>query len=250
MAGKLLFKGMLAGLVAGLVIFVFLHAFGESQIEHAIAFEERMEAAQALPQGGHAMATEPELVSRQIQAGIGLLTGVLVYGAGVGGLFAIAFAFANGRLGPLSPRSTAILLACVGLIAAILVPALKYPPNPPAVGSGDTINARTQLYFVMMAFSLITAVASLITARRLWASLGGWRASLLAAGAYVVAIALAMAALPSINEIPEAFPIDTLHNFRLASLAAHVIFWTVLAAAFAAIHTKQKPAAPHSQAVQ
>jgi len=238
MAGKLLIKGMLAGLIAGLLIFGFLRVFGEPPLERAIGFEEQAESAVPHAHAAEAAAPEAVLVSRQTQASFGLLTGVLVYGAAVGGLFAIAFAFANGRLGALGPRTTTFLLAAVGLIAVVLVPALKYPPNPPAVGSGDTIDARTQLYFVMMAFSLLTAVAALMTGRKLWMSLGDWRAFLLPAGVYVATIALALAALPSVNEVPETFPTDALWAFRSASLTGHVIFWATLAAVFAAIQTR------------
>lgn len=227
MVGKLLVKGMLAGLVAGLLMFCFFKVFGEPWVEHAIVLEEQASAADPA-----AMGAEPELVSRQTQAGVGLLTGVLVYGAAVGGLFAISFAFANGRLGRLDPRSTAMLLAAVALIAVILVPALKYPANPPAVGSGDTIGARTQLFFVMMAISLVAVAAAIMMARQLWTSIGGWNAALAAAGAYIAIVALALAALPSVNEVSETFPANTLWNFRFASLSGHVVFWAALSIAF------------------
>ena len=49
---------------------------------------------------------EPELVSRPVQAGIGLLTGVAVFGTALGGLFAIAFALAYRRMGDFTPRAT------------------------------------------------------------------------------------------------------------------------------------------------
>jgi len=51
---------------------------------------------------------EPKLsgtvVSRATQSTAGLLTAVAVYGAAMGGLFALAFAFLYGRVGELSPR--------------------------------------------------------------------------------------------------------------------------------------------------
>jgi hypothetical protein len=55
---------------------------GEPQVDRAIAFEEQMSQAKCeLP--------EPELVSRETQAGLGLFTGVIIYSAAVGGLFQI-----------------------------------------------------------------------------------------------------------------------------------------------------------------
>jgi hypothetical protein len=72
-------------------------------------------------------ARESELVSRSVQSGVGLLTGVVVYGTAFGGLFALAFAFAYQRIGRLSARATAALLAAAGFVALVLVPQLKYP---------------------------------------------------------------------------------------------------------------------------
>ena len=40
MIGKLLFKGMIAGILAGLVAFAFAHHFGEPQVDRAIGIEE------------------------------------------------------------------------------------------------------------------------------------------------------------------------------------------------------------------
>ena len=45
-------------------------------------------------------------------------------------------------------------------VTVALVPALKYPANPPAVGSGDTIGDRTALYFGFVVVSVLTAVAA------------------------------------------------------------------------------------------
>lgn len=225
MVGKLLVRGMLAGIIAGLVTFLFFKSYGEPWVDQAIAIEEQNSAAAGV-------AAEPELVSRAVQAGSGLLTGVLVYGAAMGGLFAIAFAFANKRLGNLSPRSTAMIIAMAALFALIVVPGLKYPANPPAVGSADTIGARTELYFLMMAASVISAVLAIMAAVKLWPRFGGWGASLAAGCMYTAVIALMVQILPTVNEVSETFPADTLWNFRTASIAGHVIFWTILGIGF------------------
>src|SRR4051812_25447606 len=187
MVGTFLARGMLVGIVAGLMAFAFARVAGEPQIDGAIAFEEQLEkakeAAQAAPaeapkpaapteavkpaadgtQGmhaGHGMAAAPketeetELVSRAVQGSIGLLTGVVIYSAAFGGLFALVFAFAYGRVGRLSPRATAALLAAAGFLTIVLVPTLKYPPNPPSVGNPDTLGYRTVLFLAMLVISI------------------------------------------------------------------------------------------------
>ena len=88
---------------------------------------------------------EPELVSRPVQTGIGLLTGVAVYSTAFGGLFALVFALAYGRMVDLGPRATSALLATAGFVAVYVTPMLKYPGNPPSIGLPDTIGMRTHL---------------------------------------------------------------------------------------------------------
>lgn len=225
MVGNLLLRGMIVGAIAGLLAFGFARVFGEPAVDHAIAFEEA--ASQAAGE-----APEPELVSRGVQAGLGLFTGIATFGAALGGLFALAFAFAHGRLTTLSPRGTAALLALGGFIAFVLVPDLKYPPNPPAVGSAETIGLRTELFFIMLALSLAAMVFAVALARRFWAGVGGWNAALLGALAYVVIIAIVHGLMPAINEVPEQFPATLLWQFRIASLGIQAILWTTLGLAF------------------
>jgi Probable cobalt transporter subunit (CbtA) len=166
MAGPLL-RGMLIGIIAGLLCFSFLKIVGEPQVDRAIAFETQLDEAKAQAAAPALIAKglpapkeepEPELVSRRVQASIGLFTGVMVYNVAFGGLFALAFALAYGRMGDFGPRTTAALLAAVGLIAVYIVPNLKYPANPPSVGDPATIGTRTALYFSMIAISLAADV--------------------------------------------------------------------------------------------
>lgn len=60
---------------------------------------EHAGAAAAAGADAHEQAHEQELVSRDTQAGLGLLTGVVTYGAAFGGLFSLVFAYAYGRVG-------------------------------------------------------------------------------------------------------------------------------------------------------
>src|SRR5438105_1686035 len=99
MVGNLLIRGMLVGILAGLLAFGVAKIFGEPQIDDAIAFEDHHHQMSGA-------APEPELVSRDVQSGPGLLTGVVLFGAAVGGIFSLVFAFAYGRLGRLGARAT------------------------------------------------------------------------------------------------------------------------------------------------
>ncbi len=228
MVGNLLLRGMLVGVFAGLLAFGFARIFGEPQVERAIAFEDQMNQAKG-------EAPEPELVSRETQAGLGLFTGVIIFSAAVGGLFSLAFAFVYGRVGRLGARATSALLALGGFVAIVLVPDLKYPANPPSVGNPETIGLRTELFFVMLVISVAALVLAVALARRLSARHGAWNATLIAGAAFVVVIAIVQYVLPEINEVPEQFSAVVLWRFRVAALGIQVVLWTTIGLLFGVV---------------
>ncbi|MFL6668136.1 CbtA family protein [Burkholderia ambifaria] len=227
MVGKLLMRGMLAGIVAGLLTFGFARIVGEPQVDQAISFGEKVDAA-------NGEAPEPELVSRHTQAGVGLLTGVVTYGAAFGGLFSLVFAFAYGRGSRLPARPLAAWLAAAAFVALVIVPSIKYPANPPAVGDHDTIGYRTGLFFLMIAISVATMAFSVSVRRQLLAKLGPWNASIVAGLAFVAIIAAVQIGLPSIDEVPAEFPAAVLWKFRVAAIGMQAIMWTTIGLLFGA----------------
>jgi len=248
MVGNLLLRGMLVGVLAGLICFVFLKIAGEPSVDRAIAFEAQMdEAKEKAPMPGMSMpGKEPqeqeELVSRPVQAGIGLFTGVMVYNAAFGGLFALVFALAYGRMGALGPRTIAALLAAMGFVAVYLVPSIKYPANPPSVGAPETIGMRTALYFAMIAISLAAMIAASMLHRRLLLRFGIWDATLIAGSAYLIVMIVVSLLLPSVNEVPEQFPAVVLWQFRVASLTAQLLMWSTIGLAFGRVAEQILPA--------
>ena len=242
MVGNLLLRGMLAGILAGFFAFGFARIYGEPHVERAIAYEEVM-AANSGEQPAAEAAEQEEEVSRATQAGLGLLVGSILYGASLGGLFALVFAFVHGRLLTLSPRATAALLAAAAFIAVGLAPALKYPATPPAVGSPETINERTVLFFVMLIVSVASAIIAAALARRLWRRLGAWNASIAGGLAFIGLIVIAQYALPTVNEIPQNYPADLLWEFRASSLGMHAVLWAVIGLAFGVLAEHALPSA-------
>lgn len=225
MVTGLLVRGMLVGLVAGILAFGVGRLFGEPLLERAIAFEEQLLAAKG-------EAPEPVLVGRRNQAGIGLFTGVVIYATALGGLFALVFAAAYGRVAALGPRATAALLALAGFLVVVAVPALKYPPNPPAVGDPATIGRRTALYFTMIAAALALAVAAAGWARRLAARCGTGKAVVAALAGFVLAVGVVQYLLPAVNEVPEHFSAVVLWRFRLAAIGVQAVIWASLGVGF------------------
>lgn len=240
MARSLLIRGMLVGLLAGLLMFAVGRIVGEPQVDRAIAFETALDAATMKAEAAAhpdrpAPQPEPELVSRPNQAGPGLLTGTVIYGTAFGGLFALVFAYAYGRIGTSHARGVSALLATFGLLGLYVIPSLKYPASPPAVGDPDTIGSRTLLYFTMFAISLAGMIGGLVARQRLAARFGGWNASLIAIGGYVIVVGIVMLVLPTVQEVPEGFPAVVLWNFRIASLAMQTTLWATLGLVFGSL---------------
>jgi predicted cobalt transporter CbtA len=237
MVRTLLIRGMFVGLLAGLLVFGVGRIFGEPQVDQAIGFENALDEARArvaAAKGIHVEA-EPERVSRAVQAGLGLFTGVVVYSAAFGGLFALVFAAADRRVIDLGPRAVSALLAASGFIAVYVVPGLKYPANPPAIGLPDTLGQRTALYFIILACSVAAMVAAAVLRQRLVARRGGWNAALIAGGCYIIAMIVVAVVLPGVNEVPEGFPAEVLWEFRVASIGMQLIMWGTIGLAFGAL---------------
>jgi hypothetical protein len=229
MVSDLLLRGLIAGVLAGVLAAGFSYVLGEPPLERALAFETSLLAAPSI---------EPEVVSRGTQRGAGLFAAHVVYGAAFGGFFSLVFAFALGRIGNFGPHTLAGLLAFAGFIALVLVPELKYPANPPGIGAAGTIGMRTELYFAMLAISLLAMIFAATLAAALAARFGPWPGVLISGAVFVLMGASAGAALPAVDEVPDGFPAGVLWNFRLASIGARAIFWCALGLSFGAMAEK------------
>ncbi|MFG2975000.1 CbtA family protein [Streptomyces sp. NPDC048331] len=239
----LLVRGMLAGLLAGVAAFLVAYLLGESKVDAAIAIEEAASA-------GHDHG-EDAPVSRALQATAGLGTGVLLYAVALGGIAALVYCFALGRIGRFGPRATAALVTGALYVTVTLVPFFKYPANPPAVGDPETAARRTALYLLMVALSVLLAAGALILGRRLAPRLGNWNASIVAGAAFLLLIGLSYALLPGVDEVPEGFPGALIWEFRLASLAVQTALWTTFGLAFGFLAERALvPASAPKEAVQ
>ncbi|HEX2119123.1 MAG TPA: CbtA family protein [Acidimicrobiales bacterium] len=209
-------QGVLAGMAGGGALAVVLRLVGEGPIGRAVGLE-----------GGGG----DELFSRGTQQ-LGGMAAALLYGAAVGAIFTIAYATVRHRLRAADDWRAAVALAGAGFVAVFLLPFLKYPANPPAVGDPDTIGRRTALYLLAVAWSLV-------------ATWGGWRAwrAFVARGlpvhqavpatlaVWVGLAAVGLVALPP-NPDPVTAPATLIWQFRLATLGGAFTLWSVLGLTF------------------
>ena len=226
MVRALLVRGMLVGLAAGVLAFAFAFVFGEPQLQAAIEFEDLRAAGAGEP-------GQAEPIGRSAQRTIGLLTGTVALGVAFGGLFALGFAYAYGRIGLPGARLTAACLALAAFATITLVPFTKYPANPPAVGGGgESIDQRTLLAFAMIAITACALVAAVRLHMQLTRRLRAWDAALVATGVFVAVIVVAQLILPAGDEAPPGFPADVLYHFRLASLGTSATLWLTIGLGF------------------
>ncbi|BCY10311.1 CbtA family protein [Actinoplanes sp. L3-i22] len=224
--GRLLIAGLLAGLIAGVLAGTFAYFAGEPRIDAAISIEEQNALAHGEAGGGE------ELVSRDTQKHVGLILATGLYGIAMGGFLATGYTLLRRRLRTGSDTRAAFGLAGAALVGIVLVPFLKYPPNPPAVGDPATINQRTISYLAVLALGLVAVWAGVLAART---QTHEWRRATAGLAGFLVVVTVAYLLLPTVNEVPATFPAVLLWKFRIASLGTQAILWTVLGLAFAGL---------------
>lgn len=229
-------RGALAGLVGGLSTAVFQFFVTEDQIRAALAIET-------------ATAVEPaeEMFSRGTQV-VGGLVAAGLYGVFLGVVFGIVCA----ALWPILPGrgvfGRSIRLSGAAFVGWVLVPALKYPPNPPGVGDPDTIGGRTGGYVALLVVSLIVLYLALDLWNRLTAAgrVGGTRFAIVAAG-YLAVITILYLVFPASPD-PVELPANLIWHFRLDSLAGNALLWLVLGVVFGLLGDRRSRSAATTDA--
>lgn len=189
-------RGLVAGAAGGAAAALFLQLLTQAQIGFALRFEEAIELG--LPPG------DPADFGRGTQQ-LGGMAAAVVYGAVLGLVLGVAVAALRHRIGGGNDFERAAKVAVAAFVAMVLIPAFKYPPNPPAVGDPETIGSRTTAYLTLLAAS----VAIVFAVWYLWRYLtergfdGGAR-FLLGSGAFFALVALALVVWPATPDVIDA----------------------------------------------
>src|ERR1700748_2671721 len=97
---RIIGRGGLAGVIPGLLGFVFARIFAEPVINQAIAYESGRDRWLDLlnKAAGRPVAPDgPEIFSRTIQYTIGVVSGIVAFSAAMGALIAVAYLVMHGR---------------------------------------------------------------------------------------------------------------------------------------------------------
>jgi hypothetical protein len=200
---RIIGRGALAGFVAGVLGFVLAHIFAEPIINKAIDYESGRDSILAAlnKAAGRPVAPDgPEIFSRTIQSTVGIATGIIAFSVAMGALIAVAYLVLHGRFN-IRPRNLAWLITGLGFLGVYLLPFVKYPANPPAIGHSFTITTRAQLYLVMVASSLILLGLAAWAGHRLTPRFGMLGATLLSAVGFLVVFSVLIGLLPSLGDL-------------------------------------------------
>jgi uncharacterized membrane protein (UPF0136 family) len=238
-------RGMAAGLLAGLLAGLFAFIVAEPLLDRAIELDAS--AAGGEPSGvahahegggdaeGHPHGEEGEGVFSRTTQKAGLFFATGLSGVFFGGIFGLAFAYFRGRMDSGSDWARSVSLAAAIFAGVALIPSLKYPANPPAVGDPGTIGARTTAYFAMVGLSLLVVLAAWYVSKLLRERGVSPPARHVAVGLGTVAVVAGLLlALPAAAD-PGDFPAGLLWNFRLSSLGTQLVLWTGLGVLFGAL---------------
>jgi len=201
---RIILRGALSGAIAGILGFIFARIFAEPVINKAIDYESGRDAvlAELNKAAGRVVAPDgPEIFSRTIQSTVGIATGIIAFSAAMGALIAVAYLVLHGRF-RIRPRNLVWLIAGFGFLGVYLLPFVKYPANPPAVGHTFTVDARGELYLSMVACSLILLGLAVYLARKLAPRFGWVTAVVLSAVAFFVVYGVIVGFLPSLGNLP------------------------------------------------
>jgi predicted cobalt transporter CbtA len=152
-----LFSGAIAGIVLGLTN----QAIVEPFIDKAISIETQRHIAR-----GETVDMAQQSQYRIWQKG-GEVVAAALYGISLSALFGIVFVYSRRSLLGFNNKRKALFLAAIMFFVIFLIPALKYPANPPAVGNPATIYYREMLYVGFIAVSGFSALGLALSYKRL-----------------------------------------------------------------------------------
>ena len=87
------------------------------------------------------------------------MAAAVIYGSLLGVVLGVVVAALHHRLRGRNEFERGAKVAASAFVALVLIPALKYPPNPPTVGDPDTIGQRSTQFLLLMVASVVVVAA-------------------------------------------------------------------------------------------
>ena len=154
-------------------------------------------------------------------------------------LFGVVFAYSRSSLPASNNKKKALILAGLMFFVLFLVPALKYPANPPAVGNPATIYYRESLFIGFIAVSGFSTLGLALLYRKLGKNQSKRKIGIPLIIYAAIMIGAYLVFPPNPDRI--TIPMDLILSFRIASVFTTSIFWGLLGIIFGAFWDKFKP---------
>lgn len=230
---------LLAGAIAGTILGAINQVVVEPYIDHAIELEMLQQNTTA--QSDQVITNPAEFAAYRFwQKGGEIIAGTIL-GLSIGSLYGIVFAYTRGSIsGTNNNKKKALIVAGIMWLVLFLMPALKYPPNPPAVGNPETIYYRQSLYVAFLAISGFSALGLAFLYRKMMVASSNntkKKVIIIPSAVYAAIMAGAYLAMPA-NPDPINAPIDLVIGFRITSAITISMFWAVLGVIFGALWDK------------
>jgi predicted cobalt transporter CbtA len=222
---------LIAGAISGTLLAIMNLGIVEPYIDEAINIENQ----NAIAQGE--VINPQEFNDYRLWQKSGEIAAGTILGISLGALFGVVFAVARNSIPGSNDKKKALILAAVMLLVIYIVPALKYPANPPAVGNPETIYYRESLYITLLTVSGFSALGLAFLYRKLGDKKGK---QILVPVIYIGIIAAAFIILPS-NPDEITAPMDLVMGFRIASGLTMSAFWGLLGLILGALWDKTRP---------
>lgn len=226
-------RALLAGLLVGIALGVYVLVVVEPVMSDAIALEERLgdNHTHAATDAVHTHGDDA-LVSRRGQLVGGFVASVLL-SVIVAGVFGTIFSAIRHRLPGRVDFHRSLWLAAVGFVAVALIPGLKYPASPPAVGDAATVGERSVNWISLVVASIIVVLLLSRISTWLRSRFDDASRSCLVAVASVAAFGALLLVFPSTpDSISPDIPAALVWDFRLRSLGSLAVLWAGIGAGF------------------
>ena len=222
-----LISGAIAGTVLGLVNLVIV----EPYLDRAIGIEVQNSIT-----AGEEVNPVEHANYRFLQKGGEVVAGTIL-GMAFGSLLGIVFVFGKKIISGSNIKKALVLSGVIWLVIFI-IPAIKYPANPPTVGDPDTIYYRQFLFISFILISGFTALGLSIIYTKIKSkiSIKFLTVSIIYT---IVMIGVFIVTPPNPDKITA--PTDLVNGFRIMSMLTMTIFWIILGLTFGLIWEKLKP---------
>ncbi len=226
-----IFISLLSGVIAGVILAGVNYFVAEPFIDQAIGIEVDNSIASGK------VVDFDELSTYRVWQKEGTFAAGAFLGLTYGAILGIVYVISRKYLPSSDDRKKALILAAIMCLSLYIVPFIKYPANPPAVGDPETIGLRDNLYTgYQLASGLIALGVSILMYKLQRISYIKYIIPVF----YLGLVASIYAIFPA-NPDEITAPMDLVNAFRAVTFGTMVMFYLVLGVIFGIMWNKFKP---------